>query len=77
MCLFKKMIIFVLKMKIEHGKKAVARNGNEQDAIYARHILCVLINDSKQVRRTKKRMARRLRRSGKIILKNLQKNLVI
>ena len=56
-------------MKIELGKRPLARNGDEYDLIKGKHILCVFSNDPNPARQTKKRMIRRLRRSSKIITK--------
>lgn len=57
-------------MKIELGKQPLARNGDEQDLIDAKHVLCIFSNDPNPARATKKRMIRRLRRSSKLIVKN-------
>ena len=53
-------------MKIETKRKAYPINAYEQDATYARHLLAWCDNPAK-VRHNKRKMARRLRRSGKVI----------
>lgn len=58
-------------MKIEYGKKAMSRNGDEVDYLYAKHLLCVFFNSPNPAKKTKKRMKKRLRQSQKLIIKLL------
>lgn len=57
-------------MKIHWNKKAVAINGDEYDLLMGKKYLKVF-DKPNPARRTKREMSRRLRRSGKIIVKIL------
>lgn len=56
-------------MKIEYKRKSYPRSGDECDLIHGKGIYCYL-KKARNVRRIKKYLVRRLRRSSAYIIKN-------